>query len=273
MEDAAATVIPDAINILRLLGMDINHVSGGSHDVKQSHAHSSSHMDMAANMNPLETMYFLINDLKVGKIIPTYFPEIDPSKSFHFLPRQQADSIPFSSKALPYLLRFFSFSQDSPQAKAMEETLSQCELEPAEGEIKYCATSFESLLDFPRSVFGSDSQFQILTTSRITKSSSFYQNYTVVQPKEITAPKMIACHNMPYPYTFYICHTQNSETKVFKVSLSGEDGNRVEAISVCHMDTSQWNPNHVAFRRLGVKPGTSAVCHFFPADDLVIVPL
>ncbi|WJX42416.1 hypothetical protein P8452_29654 [Trifolium repens] len=65
---------------------------------------------------------------------------------------------------------------------------------------------------------------------------------------------------------------QESENRVYKVLLGGENGDKVEAMVVCHMDTSQWAPSHVSFQVLGVTPGSSSVCHFFPADNYIWVP-
>ena len=59
---------------------------------------------------------------------------------------------------------------------------------------------------------------------------------------------------------------------MFEVSLEGENGERVESAAVCHMDTSRWDRDHVSFHVLGVEPGSSPVCHFFPSDNLVWVP-
>lgn len=265
----------DVSNVLKLPGRDGDKKSDMKR-VHNSHQHamdghsSSSHMD---HMDPSLMVFFTRKDLKVGKTMPIYFPKRDTTTSPHFLPREEADSIPFSSKHLPYLLEFFSFSQDSHQAKAMEDTLRHCETEPIKGETKFCATSLESMLDFAGRVFGLDSNFKVLATTHLTKSTTLFQNYTVLQvPKEIAAPKMMACHTMPYPYAVFYCHSQESDNKVFEVSLGGENGDLVEAIAVCHMDTSQWTPNHVSFRVLGVKPGTSSVCHFFPADNFVWAP-
>ncbi|KAG7977904.1 hypothetical protein I3843_05G055800 [Carya illinoinensis] len=234
------------------------------------HSHHSSHMD---HTDPSSMLFFTMKDLKVGKTMPIYFPKRDPSTFPRFLPREEAESIPFSLNQLPRLVEIFSFSPDSPQAKAMEDTLRQCEIEPIEGETKLCTTSLESMLDFARGMLGLNSRFQLLTTSHLTKSSTLFQNYTLLSmPQEISAPKMVACHTMPYPYAVFYCHSQESKNKVFKVTLGGENGDRVEAIAVCHTDTSQWSPDHVSFRVLGVKPGTSNVCHFFPADNLVWIP-
>ncbi|KAF5443966.1 hypothetical protein F2P56_036479, partial [Juglans regia] len=250
--------------------LDHDHVHQGTH---RKHAHAyrpSSHMD---HMDPSSMIFFTSKDLKVGKRMPVYFPKRDPSTSPHLLPREEAEAVPFSSKELPHLLEFFSFSRDSPQAKAMEDTLRQCENEPIKGETKFCATSLESMLDFASGTLGLDSNFRVLTTSHLTKSTTLLQNYTFLKtPEEIPAPMMVACHTMPYPFAVFYCHSQESENKVFKVALGGENGDRVEALAVCHMDTSQWSPDHASFRLLGVQPGTSSVCHFFPADNLVWVP-
>ncbi|XP_059429425.1 BURP domain-containing protein BNM2A-like [Corylus avellana] len=256
----------------------LDHIRLYDDPAKQGHVHGhpSSHMDHMDHMDPSSMIFFTMEDLKVGKTMPIYFPKRDPATSPHFLPREEADSIPFSLKQLPHLLEFFSFSPDSPQAKAIEDTLRHCESEPIKGETKLCATSMESMLDFAAAVLGrfhEHHDFQVLTTSHLTKSTTLFQNYTILKiPGEISAPKMVSCHTMPYPYAIFYCHSQESQNKVFKVTLGGENGDRVEAIAVCHTDTSQWSPDHVSFRVLGVLPGTSSVCHFFPADNLVWVP-
>ncbi|KAJ1427447.1 BURP domain [Sesbania bispinosa] len=205
--------------------------------------------------------------------MPIYFPKRDPATSPKLWPKEEADSVPFSSNQLPYLLKFFSFSPHSPQAIAMENTLRECESKPIKGEVKFCATSLESMLDFTHSILGLTSDLQVFATLHQTKSSVTFQNYTIVQKlMEIPAPKMVACHTLPYPYAVFYCHSQESENRVYRISLAGENGDRVEAMSVCHMDTSQWAPSHVSFQVLGVTPGSSSVCHFFPADNLIWLP-
>jgi len=58
-----------------------------------------------------------INDLHVGKTITFQVPTKDPSSLPHFLPREEADSIPFSVEEFPNILQLFSISQHSPQAR------------------------------------------------------------------------------------------------------------------------------------------------------------
>ncbi|KAL9354430.1 hypothetical protein Peur_052400 [Populus x canadensis] len=246
------------------------HSRDGDHR-NHEHAHLSSHMN---HMDPSDKIFFTIKDLQVGKTLPIYFYYRDPSTSPHLISREEANSIPFSLAKLPYLLEFFSLSKESPQAKAMEYTLTQCELELMEGETKFCATSLESMLDFAQATFGSETQVKALTTNHLRKPVAPLQNYTIVEePREILVPKVIGCHTMPYPYVVYYCHSQEGGNRLFEISLGGENGDRVQAIGICHMDTSQWDPDNPSFRVLKIKPGTAPVCHIFPADNIVWVPL
>ncbi|XP_061363594.1 BURP domain-containing protein BNM2A-like [Gastrolobium bilobum] len=200
-----------------------------AHRDHHAHAHFTTHMD---HIDPSVMVFFTLNDLKVGKRMPIHFPKRDPATSPRLWPREKAESVPFSLNQMQHLLKFFSFSPDSSQAKAMEDTLRECESKPIKGE-----------------------------------------NYTILENIiEIQAPKMVACHTMPYPYAVFYCHSQESENRLYKIPLAGDNGDRVEAMVVCHLDTSQWGHGHVAFQVLKVMPGSSSVCHFFPADHPIWVP-
>ncbi|KAJ0077398.1 hypothetical protein Patl1_36383 [Pistacia atlantica] len=217
---------------------------GHNHDAHHHvHAHQSTHMD---HMDPSSMVFFTMKDLKKGNIMPIYFRV-----------NELSDVFPHST-----------------QARAMEHTLKQCENHPIEGEIKLCPTSLESMLDFARSAFSLGTEFKFVNTRRLTKSTTEFQNYTILEvPDQIFAPKMVACHTMPYPYAVFYCHSQEIENKAFRVSLVGDNGDRVEAIAVCHMDTSKWSRDHALFRVLGIEPGSSHFCHFFQPDNLIFVPV
>lgn len=240
--------------------------------IERVHSPSSSSSHMHHHMDSSLIVFFFVEDLKEGNTLPIHFPRREASTSPHLLPREEADAIPFSYEDLNYLLHFFDFNRGSHQAIAMENTLRQCESKPIMGETKLCATSLESMLDFAKMILGSESKIKIHSTNHLSESNTLFQKYTIMGIEEIPAPKMVACHTMPYPYTVFYCHYQESESKVFKVSLTGENGDEVEAIGVCHMDTSHWSPNHVSFKVLGTKPGSEPICHFFPADHFVLVP-
>ncbi|XP_031269925.1 BURP domain-containing protein BNM2C-like [Pistacia vera] len=88
---------------------DILSQIGHNHDaLHHVHAHQSSHMD------PSSMVFFTMKDLKKGITMPIYFRVNELSNVFpHLLPREEADSIPFSLEQLPFLLKHFSFSKDS----------------------------------------------------------------------------------------------------------------------------------------------------------------
>lgn len=228
-------------------------------------------------MDPELNVFFTPKDLRIGKKMPIYFSRKNASNSPKFLSRDESDGIPFSSTHLHFLLQTFSFPKHSPQAKAMDYTLTQCEIPPMEGETKFCATSLESLLDHAHEIFEPNSQIRVLSTTHLgdsdSDSSVLLQNYTFLKIERVSVPRILGCHPMPYPYAVFYCHSQVSDTSLFRVLVEGDDGGKVEAMAVCHMDTSMWNRDHVAFDVLKVQPGTSPVCHFFPPDNLVWVPL
>ncbi|KAG2397886.1 hypothetical protein LR48_Vigan08g170800 [Vigna angularis] len=215
--------------------------------------------------------FFALNDLYVGNVMTLQFPIEEVS---HFLPRKEADSIPFSSSQLPSVLQLFSILEDSPEAVAMRGTLEQCEGEPITGETKICATSLESMLEFVSTTIGSETKHNLLTTSLPTISGVPLQKFTILDVSEdIDAPKWVACHPLTYPYAIHYCHFIATGSKVFKVSLGSENGeNKVEALGICHLDTSDWDPNHILFRQLGIKAGQDPVCHFFPVKHLLWIP-
>ncbi|KAK8665289.1 hypothetical protein V6N13_005460 [Hibiscus sabdariffa] len=120
---------------------------------------------------------------------------------------------------------------------------------------------------------GSDSEVRMVRSSLISSTTPTLQNYTVVESKEILTGKVIPCHAEPYVYAVYYCHFQvNTDNKLFMVSLRGENGDWVDAVFLCHMDSSPWSENSPFLLRLELKPGESEVCHFFPPYDLVVVP-
>ncbi|XP_022986586.1 BURP domain-containing protein BNM2A-like [Cucurbita maxima] len=227
--------------------------------------------------DPSLNVFFTPNDLKLGKSMPIFFSIKNISQIPKPLTQKIAEKIPFSTTNLSYLLNFFSISEASPQAKAMEYTLTQCELEPMEGETKFCATSLDSLYHLTRGVFGSDGGGGGGVKAEATKYPKNFktelQKYTILEePIRIWAPKILSCHLMPYPYLVMYCHSQVSDTMLYKVVVVGENGDRVEALAICHVDTSEWDSDHVVFRVLNVVPGASAVCHFYPQDNIVFVP-
>ncbi|CAL5212354.1 unnamed protein product [Lathyrus oleraceus] len=195
----------------------------------------------------------------------------------HFFSRkEEADSIPFSVSQFSSVLQLFSIPEDSLEAKTMRGTLEHCQEETVVGETKICANSVESMFEFVDTIIGSENKHNILRTSYPSPTAAPLQKYTILKVShDIDAPKWVSCHPLPYPYAVYYCHTMATGTRVFKVTLVGDkNGDKMEALGMCHLDTADWNPNHMIFKTLKVKPGKNTpVCHFFSINHLLWLPL
>lgn len=70
-----------------------------------------------------------------------------------FLPRSIADRIPFEAEAVKPL---FGLEPNTTLAKAVDETVAQCQSSPSKGETKRCVTSAEDMIDFAVAMLGDD---------------------------------------------------------------------------------------------------------------------
>ncbi|KAJ4959554.1 hypothetical protein NE237_026665 [Protea cynaroides] len=180
-----------------------------------------------------------------------------------FLPRLEAELIPFS------IIRSLK------EAQVMKNTIKECEEpavvceEPAVAKKdKYCATSLESMFDFSTTRLGTN--IQALSTE-LEKVETQKQKYTITTGgvKKMGSDEAVVCHDQTNVYTKFYCH-KACGTRAYKVALVGADGTKVNAVTVCHTDTANWNPKHLAFEVLNLKPGAT-VCHFLREDQVVWV--
>ncbi|KAL8102172.1 BURP domain protein USPL1-like [Apium graveolens] len=128
-----------------------------------------------------------------------------------------------------------------------------------------CVYSFQSMFEFVTSSIGSRKVIPI------SANAGRWQLYTIVDtPKTMAHQPVAGCHKMSYlPYAMYSCHkVQNSIARVVPI-VGDHDGTRMDAVSVCHMDTRSWSADHIAFQVLGIKPGFVPVCHFLSTDDIM----
>ncbi|CAN6457726.1 unnamed protein product [Victoria cruziana] len=228
---------------------------------------------MSPNLAPL---YFLREDLLPGSkmnVTMMISPVADhaPAGEPSFLPRQQAQAIPFSSSNLTTILEMFSIEPHSEHASLTKQTLVDCEMPALKGELKHCATSLESMIDFVVAEFRTR-EIHAAATNVVNREGELKpKRYRVdVSGGRLISRKVVACHNMMFPYAVFYCHNF-AETRPYMVPLVADDGSRVNAIALCHFDTSNWNPGHASFRWLGVRPGTVPICHFI-VEDLAWVP-
>ncbi|RWW37332.1 hypothetical protein BHE74_00057575 [Ensete ventricosum] len=216
--------------------------------------------------DPNVALFFLEKELRRDAKMNLYFTKT-ASGGAAFLTQKEADAIPFSSAKLPEILDHFSVKPGSAEAEAMKTTLQDCEEHAVRGERKYCATSLESMVEFSMSSLGTCDVTAVSTT--VAKAVTPRQQYTVTGVKALSGDRLVVCHPEAYAYAVFYCHA-TATSKAYRVGLVGTaDGGVVEAVAVCHTDTSAWNPNHVALKVLKVKPGSVPVCHFLPDNTVV----
>ncbi|XP_009758896.1 BURP domain-containing protein 6-like [Nicotiana sylvestris] len=212
--------------------------------------------------------YFLEKELAKGKVIN--LPSFKNKNDAPFLTRQFVESIPFSLKKILEILNHFSIDSSSKDAQTIEETIKFCEeIEVKHKEKKSCATSLESMVDFSLSMLGSNNIVAI--TTEVQGETPMLQKYTIQEVQQIGDGDNMVCHKLNYAYAVHFCHV-GGRTMTFAVSMIGADGTKVKAISVCHKDTSLWNPRGLPFVVLKLKPGTTPICHFLQDDQIVFIP-
>ncbi|KAL9230320.1 hypothetical protein vseg_005688 [Gypsophila vaccaria] len=214
--------------------------------------------------NPNVALFFVENDLKLRTQMTLYFTS--SANKAPFLPYPIAQSIPFSSDKMMEIYRRFGVTPGSREAEIMKETVTECEAKGINGEEKYCATSLESMVDYVTSKLGNKID---LVTTRVQKQTES-QKYVIKGVKTVPSTATMICHKMNYVSGVFYCHKTES-TKTYRVSLVGADGTKVDAAVICHTNTFAWNPKHLAFQVLKVKPGSIPICHFLPEDHIVWV--
>ncbi|WMV42841.1 hypothetical protein MTR67_036226 [Solanum verrucosum] len=240
------------------------------HKVRQPWGVFSWYNDAAKkdlNDNHPVTPYFFETDLHQGKKM-----NLQSLKNYNpapILPRKVVDSIAFSSDKIEEILNHFSVDKDSERAKDIKKTIKMCEGPAGNGEVKHCATSLESMIDFTLSHLGTNNIIAIST--EVEKETPEVQTYTIEKVEEKANGKGVVCHKVAYPYAVHFCHDVGS-TRTFMVSMVGADGTKVNAVSVCHEDTASMNPKALPFQLLNVKPGDKPICHFTLDDQIALFP-
>ncbi|KAK1382884.1 BURP domain-containing protein [Heracleum sosnowskyi] len=214
--------------------------------------------------NPNAALFFLEKDLEQGTNMNLHFTK--STTPTPFLPQNIADSIPFSSIKLPEILSKFSVEQNTLESETIKNTISACEAPGNKGEEKYCATSLEKMIDFTTSRLGK----KVNALSTDVEKESGMQKYRILGAKKV-GEEAVICHKQNYAYAVFYCHKTN-DVNAYTVLLVGSNGTKAKAAAICHTDTSSWNPKHLAFQVLNVKPGSAPVCHFLPEDHVLWVP-
>ena len=243
------------------------HLKGeGSH-----HAHSHEH----GNKKQAD-VFFFHDMLRPGSVITPTIPLTTslPAR----LPHGIAKSIPFSKERLSDIMAIFA-PASLAMAREIRWTLDTCDHpRPLPGQKAGCATSLESLAELAASLHGTHnvrafSAANLPVDAKGTPVLRGMYNVTAVR-KLSDSPEIVTCHDLTYPYTVYYCHTANP-TSAYTVTLESVDGAMapavMEALAVCHLDTSRWSPKNPFFELHNLKPGDVAVCHFLTKLSIIWV--
>ncbi|KAF3332156.1 BURP domain-containing protein 3-like protein [Carex littledalei] len=216
----------------------------------------------AATEESVGSFYFSGKSLRIGSTMTLHFTRATAGASL--LPRQVADSIPFSSSKLPNILSRLSIDPSSEMASSIKKTLAECEANAMPGEIKHCATSLESMVDFAMSSLKSRN-LRALSTF-VSKDTTPNQKYTITGLNKVKASGLMACHAQRYPYAVFRCHTTTST--VYTVSLIGADGSKVIGKVPVHIIDPD-HPSEGYRKKRGVVPDNEPIFHILPQDDII----
>ncbi|VFQ97739.1 unnamed protein product [Cuscuta campestris] len=212
----------------------------------------------------MTTTYFLLNDFLRPKM-KFCLPKSRPKNLAKFLPRNVAHSFSLSSKNLTSILKRLSIPPHSAEARQIQDVLKGCEGGLAV-EHRKCVTSLEDMVDFALVYTGS-------------KNVGVYENEITVEGEteefavgrtKMVGRKVVVCHKDMFPHAVYYCHNLEG-TMGFEASLlglrKGVKGGKV--MVACHSETSTWNPRHLAFQVLKIKPGEGTICHVIDDNSIM----
>ncbi|KAL3506821.1 hypothetical protein ACH5RR_032203 [Cinchona calisaya] len=220
---------------------------------------STSHASEEVDPNS----FFMLSKFEKGNKVhlPNLNDQIPPRS---FLPYEIASKISISPNDLQNM---FPASFTSPATKeAIQTTLLYCSAPTLKGEIKSCPKSLEEMIEFSKNVLGEKEL--VALTSKSTKGSG--KELLIGNVKELDAKKVVSCHEVFLPFAAYFCHLLSS-TRLYAVDLVELETRAPvnTVLAICHMDTSSWPANHVAFKILKSSPGKAEACHWFTQIDLV----
>ncbi|KAL0456428.1 UNVERIFIED_CONTAM: Polygalacturonase 1 beta-like protein 1 [Sesamum latifolium] len=207
---------------------------------------------------PLEKVdpfsFFRLSILEEGNTI--HLSNLKESLPYRaFLPPQIASKITLNPKGIAKI-----FPKSSKEA--IGTTLSYCNAAAIKEKER---KSLEEMINFSKSALGKDKLLAL--TSKSTKGSG--DELKIEKIKQFDIEKIVACHEMYFPFATYFCHSLPS-SRIYSVDFvepkSGAPVNTV--LAVCHMDTSPWPADHVAFQILKFGPGQGEACHWLNEIDL-----
>ncbi|CAL4981618.1 unnamed protein product [Urochloa decumbens] len=245
--------------------IDGSQIDGVEH--KHIHSHGHNHFRLPKGG---EFFFFFEKNLAIGSTRRTHIPStrVNPP----FLHHEASKHIPFSCRNITSIIDMFA-----PASLSMIDdisfTLNLCE-NPEDHQINGkkvgCVTSIESYLELIISTLGTN-QVQAFSAD-VPKEGIASQMSTIASVRLLShSQSALVCHDMEYPYKVFYCHL-SLPTRAYQVKLISQvDGSSVDALAVCHLNTSSWNSDFIFFELMHVKPGQTTACHYLNRGSMVWV--
>ncbi|CAI9108604.1 OLC1v1008250C1 [Oldenlandia corymbosa var. corymbosa] len=208
--------------------------------------------------------FFRLSILRKGYKIR--LPNLNSQIPFRsFLPYQIASRISITNST--DLENFFPNSFASAATKeAIETSIRYCTSPGLKGEVKSCSSSLKEMIQFSKKCL--NEKKLVALTSKSARGSE--EELEIQNIKQFRAEKVVSCHEIFFPFATYYCHLLSS-TRLYAIDFvdpaTEAPVNRI--LAICHMDTSEWKAEHVAFKILKFSPGHNEACHWFTQMDLV----
>ncbi|CAN6361729.1 unnamed protein product [Urochloa humidicola] len=216
---------------------------------------------------PPSGFFFHEPQVRVGSTMTVFLPPVTTKGD---LPRDVQEKVPpFGSVKDTFAM--FNITPGSAEAAEVDETLRGCSEPPLPGEHKVCATSVEAVVLAATGMLGGTSTGGVWAAASALPSAGLpRQSYVLRRVVGLPGKRLVACHIEAFPYAVYRCHMSERSSRAYLISLQGlRGGAEVAMAAICHLDTSDWDPAHPAFKMLHTRPGGAPVCHFLPYANLV----
>ncbi|MCI00584.1 polygalacturonase-1 non-catalytic subunit beta-like [Trifolium medium] len=222
--------------------------------------------DPAKFHQSLEGIFFRKYDLEEGKVMR--MPDIrDNNPKRYFLPQSNVKNLPFSTSKKNEVKLLFKAATNSTFENMLMLSLTECE-ETVKGEVRKCVASIEDMVNFARTMLGKN--IVVATTN----NSQGWKNDVLIGQVNVTENTInnVVCHQELYPYLMYLCHYV-PQSRAYRVEISHPRTKKIinQGIAACHLDTSNWNPEHLAFKVLGGSPSQFEICHWLMVNEFLWV--
>ncbi|MCO5603030.1 hypothetical protein L7F22_057173 [Adiantum nelumboides] len=178
-----------------------------------------------------------------------------------FLPRRLARAL--LALPGPLFLLAFRIPGSADWAPAVSFTAHKCSHFTGDLAIenRTCASSIDDVSDFVAAQLGSTDGVDTVMSDEADVSDG---DFVVEGPPKELSEHHVLCHRMgDAPFQILACHVVG-HTRMFSLQLRSTSNASllITNLVACHMETSTFIPDHIAFKLLHVTPGGPGICHW-----------